>query len=357
VLTPDHRIALYMKGALGEDIGKMGYGVLRYSPNQVVAVVDPNHAGKRVNDVVPPVYGVQNPPVVATLAGAIALGANSLILGIAPLGGLIPENWWPVIGEALNHDMLVVNGLHEQLCRRFPEHSHRIWDIRVEPAGLKSGTGAAAQLPNKRVLFIGTDMATGKMTAGLEVWRLARERGIRAGFVATGQIGITVTGSGVPLDAVRIDYASGAIEREVLKHADAELILVEGQGSLVHPGSSATLPLMRGSCPTHLVMCAIAGRRTVRRYDHLRIPPLGDLIQLAEAVASACGTYPRPKTVAIAMNGSKVSPDEAERERQRFADESGLPVFDPVQDGAAGLLDALLDTAERDALGEVALRE
>lgn len=330
-----------MQGALGDDLGKMGYGVLRYSPNTVVAVIDPNHAGKRVADVVPPVYGVQNPPVVADLAEAIALGADALILGIAPLGGLIPPDWWEVIGSALERGLIVVNGLHDRVRDHFPTHAERIWDIRVEPSGLKSGTGAAGQLPNRRVLFIGTDMAVGKMTAGLEVWRLARERGIKAGFVATGQIGITVTGAGVPLDAVRIDYASGAIEREVLKHADADLILVEGQGSLVHPGSSATLPLMRGSCPTHLIMCTAAGKRTVRRYDHLRIPPLGQLIELAEAVATVCGTYPRPKTVAVAMNGSVVSPEEAERERKRFEDESGLPVFDPVRDGAEGLLNAI----------------
>lgn len=331
-----------MEGALGDDIGKMGYGVLRYSPNSVVAVIEPRHAGKRVTDVVPPTYGVQDPPVVASLREAIDLGATALVLGIAPLGGLIPTAWYPVIEEALRAGLLVVNGLHDRLGDHFPECRDLIWDVRVEPSGLGSGTGAAAGLTNRRVLFVGTDMASGKMTAALEIWKVARERGISSGFVATGQIGITVTGSGVPLDAVRIDYASGAVEREVMRYADRDLVLIEGQGSLVHPGSSATLPLLRGSCPTHLVMCTVAGRSHVRRYPDLKFPPLGELIELAESVATACGAYPRPKTVAIAINTSHVDAATAQRERERCAAESGLPVIDPVADGAEGLLDLLL---------------
>lgn len=342
MLTPDHRLAVFMEGALGDDLGKMGYGVLRYSPNEVVAVIDPVHAGKRVSDVVAPVYEAQDPPVVGTLHEALAMGANAFVLGIAPLGGQIPDNWWAVIGEALDHGMLVVNGLHDRVRDRFPVHADKIWDIRVEPAGLQSGTGAAARLTNRRLLFIGTDMAVGKMTAGLEVWRLARKRGVQCGFVATGQIGIAVTGSGVPLDAVRVDYASGAIEREVLKHAAAELIIIEGQGSLVHPGSSATLPLMRGSCPTHLILATMAEPRPIRRYEHLKVPPIGELIELSEALASACGTYPRPKTVAVAMNSAGLSAEQTEVERARLYQESGVPVFDPVRDGAGGLLDAVL---------------
>jgi len=331
-----------MEGALGTDIGKMGYGVLRYLPNPVVAVIDTTHAGKRVTDVIPPTYGNQNPPVVGSLDEAMALGANALILGIAPLGGLVPKDWWPVIDQATANSVLVVNGLHDQIGLRFPDRAAHIWDVRIEPEGLGSGKGLARNLSNKRILFVGTDMAAGKMTAGLEAWQAAKRRGITTGFVATGQIGITVTGAGVPLDAVRIDYASGAIEREVLRYADQELVFVEGQGSLVHPGSSATLPLMRGSCPTHLVMCAVAGKRSLRRYPEIPVPHLKELIELCESVASACGTFPRPKTVAVAINTSMVSPEEAVSERARMAEESGLPVIDPVADGADALLDAIL---------------
>ncbi len=328
-----------MEDSLGETAGKMGYGVLRYSPNAVVAVIDSHHAGKHVSDVV---TTARDAPVVRSIQEAHALGATAMVLGIAPPGGLIPPAWYPMLDEAIGLGMKLVNGLHDQLTPRYPQTPDLIWDVRVEPTGLGVGTGRAATLPNRRVLFIGTDMAIGKMTAGLEIWRVAREQGINAAFIATGQIGITVTGSGVPLDAVRVDFASGAIEREVMANAAAELILVEGQGALIHPGSTANLPLLRGSCPTHLILCHRANQKGLYRYPEIQIPPLREYIDLYESLATACGTFPRPKTVAIALNTAHVDATEARASAKRYEDETGLPVIDPVRDGAEALVAAVM---------------
>ena len=122
-----------------------------------------------------------------------------------------------------------------------------IWDLRREPPDLAVASGRAAGLPGRRLLAVGTDMSVGKMSACLELQAAARRRGLDARFVGTGQAGILISGSGVALDAVRVDYAAGAVEGAVLAAAAAAgpdtLVLVEGQGSLCHPGSSATLPL------------------------------------------------------------------------------------------------------------------
>ena len=59
---------------------------------------------------------------------------------------------------------------------------------------------------------------------------------------ATGQVGITVTGKGIPLDAYKLDHACGAVEAAVIEQKDKDVVIVEGQGSIMHPGSSATLP-------------------------------------------------------------------------------------------------------------------
>lgn len=354
MIGPSHRLALYMEGALGEEIGKMGYGVLRYSPSPIACVIDGRHAGKRVGDVVSvPVRAGQDPgavPVVASLTGAKALGANALVLGIAPPGGLIPSEWYPTLDEAAAAGFLLVNGLHDRLAPRYG--AELAWDIRVEPPGLAPGHGEARFLPGRRVLMIGTDMSVGKMTAGLEIWRLAGERRIPAEFVATGQIGITLTGRGVPLDAVRVDYASGAIERELLaaharlslttRSVEDSLIIVEGQGALIHPGSSATLPLLRGSCPTHLVLCHRAAATTLRRETSIQIPPLRDYAGLYEDLAEACGTFPRPKTVALALHTGGMSADLAKEAVRRFEGETGWPAADPIRHGPEKLLDALV---------------
>jgi uncharacterized NAD-dependent epimerase/dehydratase family protein len=250
-----------------------------------------------------------------------------------------------VIDEAVGRGMSVVNGLHDRLAPRYPRlrPGQEIRDLRVEPDGLSVATGAAARLPNRRVVFVGTDMAVGKMSAALEVLRAARERGIDAAFVATGQIGIAIAGRGVALDAVRLDYACGAIEREVLAHAGAGLVLVEGQGSLVHPASAATLPLLRGAMPTHLVLCARAGQAALARIPEVPIPSLRVLARLFEDLAATCGTFPAARTAGVALNTFHLEDDgEAARAVRTIEDETGLPCCDPVRHGAGRLLDALV---------------
>jgi hypothetical protein len=183
--------------------------------------------------------------------------------------------------------------------------------------------------------MIGVDMAVGKMTAGLEIHAAALRAGVRSAFVATGQIGITITGSGIPLDAVRVDYASGAVQQEVMRHADAELIVIEGQGSLVHPASTATLPLLRGSCPTELILCLRAGQTSLLTHPHIKIPPLGDLIRLYESLASVGGTFPTPRTIGVCVNTAALAEDAARILVDELSASLGIPAVDPVRHGVA----------------------
>lgn len=340
MLEKHQKLAVYMEDAVRGDSGKMGLGVLRYSPNPIACVIDSRTAGEDIVSI----SGIQRPcPIVATVDEAKALGAEVFVLGIAPPGGLIPADWFPRIDRAWELGMSLVNGLHDLLGSRYPAKGDQwVWDIRIEPENLGVGTAAVAELKNQRVLLIGTDMAIGKMTAGLEVYKEALTRGIRTEFVATGQIGITVTGKGVPLDAIRVDYASGAIQREVLAAKEAELIIIEGQGSLLHPGSTATLPLVRGSCPTDFILCHRAGQTNLSRLPFVRIPPLKQFIKLYEDLASAFGNFPTPRTVAVALNTFTFSHAEAQEECDALAQELGIPVVDPVRHGAGVLVDALL---------------
>lgn len=341
MLGRSKKLALFMECALDVDAGKMGFGILRYSPNPIACVIDSTYAGKDASEVtrIP-----RTAPIISSVAEAIALGAEVFVLGIAPPGGLIPEPWYVSIDEAVAGGLSVVNGLHDLLQPRYPnlKAGQWIWDVRVEPEGLTTNLGRARQLGNRRVLMIGTDMSIGKMTAGLEIWMAARERGISAEFVATGQIGITITGSGVPLDAVRVDFAAGAMEAEVLKHAQADLVIVEGQGALIHPASTANLPLLRGTMPTHMVLCHRAGLKALKRDPTVAIPPLKEYLQLYEDLGAACGTFPRPKTVAIALDTRDFNESEARDWLKRAQDEADIPATDPVRFGPEVLLDAIL---------------
>lgn len=340
MLRDDQPLALFMEGAMLEAAGKMGFGVLRYSPKPISCVIDSVHAGKDAADVT----GIpRSAPIVASLEEARALGAEALVLGIAPPGGLIPAEWLPMIDRAVELGFSIVNGLHTHLTGRYPNLNpgQWIWDIRIEPEGLGVNTGYAATLPNKRILMIGTDMAIGKMTAGLELWAGARKAGINAEFIATGQIGIVITGAGVPLDAIRVDFASGSIEREIRRSTDAEWIIVEGQGALCHPGSTANLPLLRGTMPTHLVLCHRANQTHLLRYPDVPIPPLREYCKLYEDLGAACGTFPRPATIGVCLNTFGLTDEDASHAAEKLEEETGYPVTDPVRFGVQRLINLI----------------
>ncbi|MFH1176032.1 MAG: DUF1611 domain-containing protein [Acidobacteriota bacterium] len=347
MLERDQVLAIYMEGHRADKSGKMGEGVLRYSSNPIACVIDSGAADRDAAEVmrIP-----RHCPIVGTITEARALGAQVLVLGIAPPGGRIPAAWLAAIDEAVAAGFSLVNGLHDLLAPRYQtlEPGQWVWDVRVEPPDLGIASGAAAGSAARRVLLVGTDMAVGKMTAALELHAAALARGLRSHFVATGQIGITIVGRGVPLDAIRLDFASGAIEREVLAAGDAEIVFVEGQGSLLHPASSATLPLLRGTMPTHLVLCHRAGQAHLERVPSVTIPPLAQVIELYRDLAAACGAFPRPLVPCVALNTSHVASDgDARRAADAIERDLGLPCDDPLRHGAGRLLESLLSTPGR----------
>jgi len=356
MLTPDAPVVLLLHHGLDNLSGKTGLAMLRYRRGPIVAVIDPAHAGADLQQLT----GIRRSlPVLADMAAALALGPEVAVVGLAPSGGHLPAELEADVLQALEAGLNLASGLHSRLAEqpRFAAACRRpgqwIWDLRREPQGLEVATGRCAALPCRRVLALGSDMAVGKMSACLELVAAARSRGLDARFVATGQAGILISGQGVALDAVRVDYAAGAVEAAVLQAARGAaaqaLLLVEGQGSLGHPGSSATLPLLRGSQPTDLLLVHRAGQSHVRTRPGappVAIPPLPELIAALEAVA-ALGRPDglRPKVRAVALNTALLPAAAAAAAVRETSDLTGLPCADPVRTGAGSLLEALLAAA------------
>ncbi|MEN9251876.1 MAG: DUF1611 domain-containing protein [Thermostichales cyanobacterium BF3_bins_165] len=348
-ITPQQRLLLLMHQGLKGDNGKTGLSLLRYRGSQVVAVVDADCAGENLTTLT----GIPcAAPVVASVAEALAYGPEVLVIGIAPSGGILPPAWRQEIRIGLQAGLCLVNGLHTPMAGD-PELAAAlhpgawIWDVRREPPGLQVGTAAAAQLNCRRVLTIGTDMSVGKMSTSLELHHLGLRQGLRSAFVATGQTGIMIAGSGIPLDAVRLDYASGAVEQAVVAAAQqADILHIEGQGSLFHPASTATLPLLRGGQPTHLILVHRPGQTRVRtpqpRWLGAEIPPLQVVIQLYESLAAASPSFTPARVVGIALNTKHLDPEAAQQAIAQTRAQTGLPCTDPIRFGAAPLLAAIL---------------
>jgi uncharacterized NAD-dependent epimerase/dehydratase family protein len=178
------------------------------------------------------------------------------------------------------------------------------------------------------------------MTTQLQLLGALRDKGIRTSFAATGQTGILIEGRGISVDAVVADFISGAAEKLVLDcAADSDLVLVEGQGSIIHPSySGVTYGLLHGSLPHAQVMCAQPSRKAINRCDWVKIPPLPDFIRLSETVAAPLRPAP---VIAVALNTYDLDDDTARRTIEQVQRETGLPTTDVVRYDPAPVADAI----------------
>ena len=350
MLRTDQRVVLLQHGGLDNLTGKTGLAMLRHRQGPIVAVIDPAHAGQNLVRVT----GIERDvPVVHGIAEALEFAPEVAVIGLAPSGGRLPEALRVDALQALAAGLNLASGLHTRLgddplfqaaCR--PDRW--IWDLRCEPSGLQVGQARAAALSCQRLLAVGTDMAVGKMSACLELLAAARRRNVDCRFVGTGQAGILIAGAGVALDAVRVDYAAGAVEGAVLEAAasiaDDGLILVEGQGSLCHPASTATLPLLRGTQPTDLVLVHRAGQDCIQRLPQIPLPPLKDLLDCTEALAKLARPFNSglaARVQAVALNTSQLSEAAARQAVCDVEEELNLPCTDPIRWSAEPLLEAV----------------
>jgi uncharacterized NAD-dependent epimerase/dehydratase family protein len=336
------RVAILAEGLFGPQTAKTAIGVIRYAPYPVVAVVDSMRAGSDSADVIGVGKGI---PVVASVGDAVARGASVLLIGTAAPGGQIPDGYRPILADALRSGLEIWNGLHERVLAdpllrdAAVQGGGRVRELREPPVDLPVG-GHRLRRPGTRVvLTVGSDAAVGKMTVSLELVRALERARQRTAFVATGQTGIAIAGRGISVDAVVADFIAGAAERLVCDAAEsADWVVVEGQGSLTHPGfSGVTLGLLHGSAPDLLVLCHDASRTEVKGFPGMPIKPLRELVPLYEAAASwSRETGARVPVVAVALNTSALDEASAMRMITLAATETGLPAADPVREGAPG---------------------
>jgi uncharacterized NAD-dependent epimerase/dehydratase family protein len=342
--APERRYAILAEGWFANSHAKTAHGLIRYGKDEVVCVIDSTLAGKRVADVLPDLG--RDAPIVGTLQEALELSPTSVLVGLAPAGGRLPAEWMETLRAAAGAGLEIVSGLHQRLAPEFP--GKPVWDVREPPGGIPLFSGEGFEVGPKVALTVGTDSAIGKMTATLEIERAAREAGLSAEFVPTGQTGIVIAGWGLCVDAVVSDFVAGAAEQLVLEAAKAspDLVLVEGQGSLGHPAySGVTLGLMHGSCPDCLILCSADPAEEVFR--GVPRPSPARVARLYEEVASL--TKPAP-VVAVSLNTRGMEESEAQDLIAAVADETGLPTTDPFRSSAAPLLQVVLDAPKSKAI-------
>jgi uncharacterized NAD-dependent epimerase/dehydratase family protein len=343
------------EGNFGFHHGKTAVGVIRYGPDDVRAVIDSTRAGGNVSEILPG----RDIPIVATLHEALARDPESdtLLIGIAPTGGKLPDSWRATILEAIEAGLDVHSGLHTFLgddpvfATAAREAGTKIVDYRRPPARMETSVGRRHGSGKRVILTVGTDCAIGKMSVALELRDAARAAGRSVAFVPTGQTGMMIEGWGAAVDRLISDFAQGTVEWMVEEgERRGDWVIVEGQGSLDHPAySSVTLALIHGATPQAMVLVHKAGQ-TEHDFDHLPDAsfPIADLRPFIDLHERVAGLVAPSKVVAIALNTSGIAaPDDARREIARAAAETGLPVDDPVRFGAGPLWSEIEAGVER----------
>ncbi len=271
-----------------------------------------------------------------TPAAAVAAEARSLVIGVANRGGTIAESWIPALVEAIEAGLDIVSGLHVKLsavpalAEAAQRCGRRLIDIRMPPAEIPVATGRKRS--GRRLLTVGTDCALGKKYTALAIARAFVARSVAADFRATGQTGIMIAGSGLPIDATICDFTAGAAEMLSPDAPPDHWDVVEGQGSLFHPSyAGVSLALLHGSQPDVFVVCHQPGREQMLGSAGFVVPDVQALIDLTITLGSR--TNPAIRCAGASYNTAHLDEDDADALMARDSGRLGLPVADPIRGG------------------------
>jgi len=280
---------------------------------------------------------------------AVAAGACTLVVGIAPPGGRIPPHWRATFVEALNAGLDLAAGMHERLgaINELSELAERlgrmIHDVRHFDGALPVGSGR--RRPGLRLLTVGTDCALGKKYTALAIAKLMRDDGLDADFRATGQTGILISGGGISVDAVVADFISGAAEMLSPENEPRHWDIIEGQGSLFHPAyAGVTLGLLHGSQPDALVLCHDPSRTEIYGFPH--VPIVAPSEALGVYLQAARLTNPQVRFVGVSLNTVTMTEADAQRVLAETAADTGLPCVDPMRTGVDAIVAMLRQFSE-----------
>lgn len=238
---------------------KTGNMLIRYRPDEVVAVIDREKVGSNCEEEV----GVGgDTPVLANFNAALPYKPDTLVIGNATQGGFITDEYRVEIANAINAGCDVISGMHQflndddDLRSRAEKRGVQLIDLRMPPNPPHFPIGSWQNRKIPVLLIVGTDCDTGKMTTAWELSKRLKDRGRRVEFIGTGQTGILLSESGVPIDAVKADFMAGEIEYLIDNvPKNTELVIVEGQGALTNQFyAGVTLGLMHGAMPDYMLM-------------------------------------------------------------------------------------------------------
>lgn len=342
----DGTALVYADKAFNTPNGKTAHGLVRFTERyDVVGIIDQHYAGQDAGLVLD---GKANGiPIFRNFAAAVKkVTAKNFVIGLAPDGGRLPQEAREVIQMALEHQMNVISGLHdflskdESLMALAAKHNCTIKDVRKTPDRdeLHFFEGKIEQVDCLKIAVLGTDSAIGKRTTAWIIVHGFRKAGLKAEMVGTGQTAwMQGAKYSMIMDSCINDFVSGEIEHatyEAWKNEKPDLIVIEGQGSLMNPAYPGGFEILAAGRPDFVVLQHAPKRL---EYDGFPGYPLHALPEQIRAIEVISGK----KVIAITVNHEDMEAHEIETACQQITQETGLPAFDVLAHGPEGLVDLL----------------
>lgn len=336
-------------GYLDTNSAKTAHGLIRGTDRfEIVGIVDEKHAGKDAGEVLDGKH--RNIPVYASLAEAVKKQkADYCMVGVATKGGVIPDSLRVLLREALENSLGIVNGLHDHvsehddLAQLAKSKGLEIIDVR-KPKKFKDlnfWSGKIKEVKCPKIAVLGTDCALGKRTTTRFLVELMRKAGYKAEMIYTGQTGwMQGAKYGFIFDSTLNDFISGEMEHAIhtcYMEAKPDIIFIEGQSSLRNPSGPAGSEWIVSADATGVILQHNPKRK---QYKDLEYYP-AYIAQPKEEI-ELIKIYGAP-TLAVTINTSKQTPEEAKKIAAEYEKELGIPAVLPLEEG----LDRLVPIFEK----------
>jgi len=342
---------IYTGGILTESNGKTAHGLIRGTERfKILGVIDPPCAGKDAGVVLDGIH--RNIPVYADVRDFLKKCPKKpqyLIFGVAPCGGLLPDDMRPPLLDAMQHGLSLVFGLHQYLSEdadfqaAAQKYGVKIYDVRRPRPfkDLRFFRGEIFSVKTPRIALLGMDCAVGKRTTGRFLVEMCRKHNIKAEMIFTGQTGwMQGCRHGFFFDTTPNDFVSGELERCIVEcdqEAKPDIIFIEGQSSLRNPfGPSGSEILLSGQAKAAILMHA-----PFRKYfEETELPQC--LIPSVETEIELIKMY-GAQTLAVALNGAHGDRRQLIEVQKNLTQKLNCPVIRPLEEGVEMLLSLIRD--------------
>jgi uncharacterized NAD-dependent epimerase/dehydratase family protein len=325
--------------------GKTAHGLVRYSKKfDVVCVIDSTlPIGDAAEYLDKKKKGI---PLLNNLDSAYdSTHPDTFIIGAVSEGGILPEGYDEAVDWALSKGLNIVSGLHQFLSddprfiKSAKEHHCTITDVRkIFRDHKRFYTGNIQKVPSLRIALIGTDSAIGKRTLAVLLVEELQKRGRTADMIFTGQTGwLQGWPHGVVLDAMINDFVSGGIEGAVLdswKDLHPEFMIIEGQGSLVHPFFPGGFEILAAGQVQGFILVDAPKRPHLDGFPGYPMPNPRRVVSIAELLTEKA-------LIGVGINHEHMTKTDIVHQKKKYQDMFHVPVSDPLTEGVNSIVDAM----------------